>query len=280
MSDEAPQVQRFQGAGLTLVGDVVGPADGVPVVFLHGGGQTRAAWGRAILEGARRGFRAISLDLRGHGESDWSPEGDYSIDARVADLAGVVASLGQAPFLVGASLGGITALVYAGEGGRTRGVALVDVAHRVDPVGVSRIRDFMTAKPEGFASLEEAADAVAAYLHHRPRPADVSGLARNLRLGEDGRYHWHWDRKMMTNHRVLEPERMAEAARNLTVPTLLVRGGRSDVISPEIVREFLTLAPHAEFVDIAGAHHMVAGDRNDAFNDAVFSFLERWRKAG
>jgi pimeloyl-ACP methyl ester carboxylesterase len=133
----------------------------------------------------------------------------------------------------------------------------------------------MRSAPNGFANLEEAANAVAGYLPHRPRPKDNSGLMKNLRLREDGRLHWHWDPRMLDGRGPRDFERMGRAAEALTIPTLLVRGQMSDVLSPEGARAFLDLAPHAEFVDIAGADHMVAGDRNDAFNAATFDFLER-----
>jgi pimeloyl-ACP methyl ester carboxylesterase len=173
-------------------------------------------------------------------------------------------------------------LVAASPPPRVRGLVLVDVTPRIEPEGAKEIGDFMASAPNGFASLEEAADAVAAYLPHRPRPRDTTGLQRNLRLRE-GRYHWHWDPNLMRMQRDADfdteiaaiPATLAQAARKLTVPTLLVRGGRSRVVSDEGVREFLQLTPHAEVADIAGAHHMVAGDANDAFNQAVFAFLDR-----
>ncbi|MFI4935421.1 MAG: alpha/beta fold hydrolase, partial [Caulobacterales bacterium] len=112
-------------------------------------------------------------------------------------------------------------------------------------------------------------------LPHRPRPADTSGLAKNLRLGDDGRWRWHWDPKMMEMQRMGREERLEDCARALKVPTLLIRGQKSDLLSPAGARAFLDLVPHAEFVDIEGADHMVAGDRNDAFNAAVFEFLQR-----
>jgi non-heme chloroperoxidase len=221
----------------------------------------------------------ISYDLRGHGESGWAEAGDYGIEANARDLARIVEQLETAPVVVGASLGGLTGLSYAGQGGKLQALALVDVAPQMEPAGVMRIADFMTSAPNGFASLEEAADAVAGYLPHRPRPKDTSGLMKNLRLQDDGRLHWHWDPKMVTGDRRAFPdtEGLRALARRLTVPTLLIRGRMSDVISPEGAKDFLTLVPHAEFADIAGADHMVAGDRNDAFNEAVFAFLDRHR---
>ena len=267
---------RLRGEGVTLAADVQGPPDGQPLILLHGGGQTRASWGGAGRALARVGFRVVNLDLRGHGESDWAPGGAYGLDLFAADTVAVARTLARPPILVGASLGGISSLLVAGE--RMTNVAalvLVDVAPRLEPQGASKITDFMTANPGGFASVEEAADAVTAYIPHRPRPKDVSGLARNLRLGADGRYRWHWDPAFLQDRR-MDPSQMSrrleDAARNLTMPALLIRGGRSEVVSEAGAQEFLALAPHASFVDVAGADHMVAGDANDAFNQAVIDF--------
>lgn len=271
------EMRRFRSGDVRLAADVAGPADGAPVLLLHGGGQTRGAWGGALVEGARRGFRMISVDLRGHGESDWSPVADYTLAALASDVGAILRTLDRPAFVVGASMGGTAALAYAAEGGELAGLVLVDVAPTVNLEGAERILAFMQAAPDGFASLDEAADAVAAYLPHRPRPSDVSGLQRNLRL-RDGRYYWHWDPRLFQHRRTpRDTSGLREAARRLVMPVLLVRGGRSDVVSQEGVDDFRRLAPHAEFADIAGADHMVAGDRNDAFSAAVFDFLERHR---
>ncbi|HEY2750978.1 alpha/beta hydrolase [Phenylobacterium sp.] len=274
---QSAQIRRFQSGDVQITADVAGPPDGAPVILLHGGGQTRGAWGRALAEGAQRGFRMISADLRGHGESGWSPAIDYSMAAHAADIRAVAGALSAPPFLVGASLGGMASLSYAAMGHPLAGLVMVDIAPTVNRVGTEKILAFMHGAPDGFASVEEAADAVAAYLPHRPRPKDTSGLMRNLRL-RDGRYYWHWDPRMFQEGRALrDGDGLREAARSLKVPTLLVRGRLSDVLSQEGVDDFLQLVPHAEFADIAGADHMVAGDRNDAFNEAVFAFLERHR---
>ena len=271
------ETRRYQGAGVEIVTDEAGPLSGAPVILLHGGGQTRAAWGSALVDGATLGFRMISADLRGHGESGWAKDGDYSIDAGVADLRAMIETLGQSPFIVGASLGGLIALTYSGTGGPLRGLVLVDVAPQIEAAGAARIGAFMRSAPDGFPSVDAAADAVAAYMPHRPRPKDTRGLMKNLRLRTDGRYHWHWDPRMLDGRGPRDADRLRQAARDLRVPALLVRGRLSDVVSPEGARDFLSLAPHAEFVDIAGADHMVAGDRNDAFNAATFDFLQRHR---
>jgi pimeloyl-ACP methyl ester carboxylesterase len=269
-------VHYWVDEGLRLVGDAWGSPKAPPVLFLHGGGQTRHAWGGTAHALAQQGWYAIALDLRGHGNSDWSPDGNYQIDTFVADLRSIIDQIGQLPVLVGASLGGMTALVAEGESPQplSTAVVLVDITPRVEQEGADRILAFMTAKPEGFETLEEAADAVAAYIPHRPRPKDLSGLEKNLRKGPDGRYRWHWDPQLISPaRRRRDPERMVAAARALRVPTLLVRGRLSDIVSEETAAEFMAAVPHAQFVDVSGAGHMVAGDQNDIFSKAVIDFV-------
>jgi pimeloyl-ACP methyl ester carboxylesterase len=279
MSDEVRSIELRGHDGLVLRGDSFGSPDARPVLLLHGGGQTRHSWSGTARRLAREGWHALALDLRGHGESDWSPEGAYDLEDFVQDLALVARGLPRRPVVVGASLGGMAALCAEGEAQAPllAAVVLVDVTPRLEPRGVVRIVSFMTDRPEGFASLEEAADAVAAYLEHRARPTDLAGLAKNLRRGEDGRYRWHWDPKFLSRDRragnTLTPDRLLNAARGLRVPTLLVRGKLSDVVSLEGAAEFREAVPHARFADVSGAGHMVAGDRNDLFSEAVLGFL-------
>jgi pimeloyl-ACP methyl ester carboxylesterase len=267
------------GSGVKLVADVVGEPNAPTVLFLHGSGQTRQSWGRALEVAATRGYRAISLDLRGHGDSEWSPDGRYTLDRFAADVRQVIEHLGGPhPIIVGASLGGIIGLmISATPSPPVRALVLVDIAPRVEQSGAKEVTAFMESAPHGFASVEEAADAVAAYLPHRPRPKDTSGLKRNLRL-RDGRYYWHWDpamRHMGRDAKFDGPNPLETLARAVRIPTLLMRGGLSRIVSEEGVREFRELVPHAELVDITDAHHMVAGDANDAFNDAVFTFVDK-----
>ncbi len=277
-----PSTCRFRSrTGLGLVGDQWGPPDGAAVVLLHGGGQTRHAWqGTAAILGAT-GRRALALDARGHGDSEWSPEGHYRLEDFAEDLLAVVDALDDQPVLVGASLGGLTALLVEGElsPGTARALILVDVTPRIEADGARRIHEFMTGDGgNGFVSLEEAADAVAAYLPHRSRDSAPEGLVKNLRQGEDGRWRWHWDPQFLGGNSVgavLDVDRLRECARRLSLPTLLVRGRMSDIVSEDGAREFLRDAPAAEFVDVSGAGHMVAGDRNDRFTAAVIDFLDR-----
>jgi pimeloyl-ACP methyl ester carboxylesterase len=275
------QIELAGADGLRLVADAAGPLDGPPLLLMHGGGQTRHAWRRAIHDFAAEGWRAIALDARGHGDSQWAPDGDYTTDGLCNDLRAVIGTLRSRPVLVGASMGGHVALVTEGEApGLARALVLVDVVPQIESAGVQRIIDFMTARPEGFATLEEAADAVAAYNPSRSRPRDPQGLAKNLRLGADGRWRWHWDPRFMAHDSAQRQarvrgiqDRMTAAALRIRVPTLLVRGVQSDVVSAAGVDALRALIPQLETADVPGASHMVAGDRNDHFNLAVLSFL-------
>jgi pimeloyl-ACP methyl ester carboxylesterase len=273
-------------SGLVLAADGFGDVEMPTVLLLHGGGQTRHAWGKTAERLASAGFHAIALDLRGHGESDWDPEGRYEAPSFASDIGEVLDQLPRPPVLVGASLGGIASLLAEGSDAphRTKGLVLVDVTPRLSLPGVTRILDFMRARPEGFATLDEVAEAVARYVPHRKPPKDTAGLERNLRKGTDGRYRWHWDPKLLETWdpdrytpemgRAAVAERLACAAR-VRVPMLLVRGRMSDVVSEENARELLEMAPSTEYVDLADAAHMVAGDVNDAFTETVIDFVQR-----
>lgn len=260
-----------------------------PVILLHGGGQTRHSWDAAAESIAHQGHVVYCLDQRGHGESDWVPSGNYEFHDYAMDLIAVadrVAALhGARPVLVGASLGGLAGMMAEGElkPGALAALVLVDITPRMDLGGVSRILGFMAERvEEGFATVEEAADAIALYLPNRKRPKDLSGLSKNLRLHDDGRYRWHWDPKFISakhgndnGHAIETQQIMLKAAANLKLPVLLVRGQNSELVSEDHVKEFIELVPHAHFTDIKNAGHMVAGDRNDIFAEAVQSFLDR-----
>jgi non-heme chloroperoxidase len=161
-------------------------------------------------------------------------------------------------------------------------LVMVDIAPRVEIEGVGKIQAFMSQKPAGFSSLDEVAEAIANYQPHRKRARNLDGLAKNVRLGADGKYRWHWDPRFRPAKRDLEKRfaRLVACARRLALPTLLVRGGLSDVLSEEGAQEFLRLCPQAEYVNVSGAAHMVAGDRNDIFGNAVIGFLARTVPAG
>jgi pimeloyl-ACP methyl ester carboxylesterase len=283
----APETFSAQGpGGVRIVADRLGDPQARAVVFLHGGGQTRRSWAKAAAAVAQRGFQAVTIDLRGHGESDWSSEGDYRVVSFAADVQEVLRTLPPRPVLVGASLGGFTTMLLEGElsPGTASAVVLVDIVPNMEQSGANRIHNFMSDRVEsGFASLEEVADAIAEYNPHRPRPTDLEGLTTNLRRRGD-RWYWHWDPQFISGSapfppfEVTDAERMHNAVEAILrngVPMLLVRGQVSDLVSQERADEFLARFPEVEFTDVRGAGHMVAGDRNDIFAEAVLDFLTR-----
>jgi pimeloyl-ACP methyl ester carboxylesterase len=280
-----PHTVEFSAVqGLTLVADEwnrgADAAAGQPtVLMLHGGGQNRFSWKNTGQVLADEGFHVVALDSRGHGDSDRAPDADYDIETLTADVMAVLDAIGRPVILIGASMGGLTGILVADRAGpeRVTRLVLVDVVPRFEKNGSARIRDFMFSGLHGFASLDEAADAVAAYLPHRTRPRSPQGLKKNLRL-RDGRWYWHWDPAFMTkpgDDPELRTENFERAAADLTIPVLLIRGKLSDVVSPEGVRHFLDTVPNAEFVELSDAGHTAAGDDNDAFSDVVVTFATR-----
>ena len=277
------QTVTFRGVDdLNLIGDEwnrgAASAEAHPtILMLHGGGQNRHSWkntGQILADG---GFHVIALDSRGHGDSDRSPTATYTVEALCGDILQVLYQIGRPVAVVGASMGGLTGILAAHEAGPelVTKLVLVDVVPRFDKDGSARIRDFMFSGIDGFDSLEEAAEAVSAYLPYRTKPRSPEGLKKNLRM-RDGRWYWHWDPAFLTkpdDDPFLRMDMLEQAAINLQIPILLIRGKLSDVVTPEGVEDFLAKVPGAEFVELADAGHTAAGDDNDAFSDVVVRFV-------
>jgi pimeloyl-ACP methyl ester carboxylesterase len=277
----APSHEVFtcSGGGVRLVGDRwrADESRGA-VVLMHGGGQTRHSWGRTAERLAAAGWDAVTYDARGHGDSEWDPSRDYTLDAFVGDLIAIVEMVAQAPVVVGASLGGMTGLILAGEHARLiRGLVLVDVVVELDRAGTARIIDFLTAHRDGFESLEAVAEAVAEYNPLRRRARNLDGLRKNVRQHPDGRWYWHWDPAFVRigdePQRQVDPQRLRAAAARVTAPTLLVRGARSDVVTAAGLEHMRRLMPTATATVVPNTGHMVAGDDNDLFVENLEEFL-------
>lgn len=280
MSDTT-RVEYLSHEGLKLVADVGGRAGSPAVILLHGGGQTRHSWTGATAMLIAAGYQVINFDARGHGESDWSPSGDYDLSARTRDLMTVVAGNIAPVALVGASMGGMTSFHAVGSGllPTAKVLIMVDITMRPAPEGVAKIKNFMAGHRNGFATLDEVSDAVSAYNPGRPRPRDPTGLMKNLRLRNDGRLYWHWDPRMLD----VSPnpdtpdwtDQLVAVSRDVKIPTLLIRGGQSDIVDDAAVAEMRRLVPQTEVFDVQNAGHMVVGDENDAFNQGLLGFLMR-----
>ena len=269
---------------ITIVADAFGNPVNDPVILLHGGGQTRHSWKQTGERLAKQGWYVIATDARGHGESSWSEKLEYNFDYLTNDLMAIINSLDKKPVLIGASMGGICSIIALHRlPTLAKALVLVDVSPRMEKKGVDRIFDFMSEKPNGYASLQEVQDAVTAYLPQRKNRGSLKGLQKNLRRLPNGNWGWHWDPKMLevwkntSNHR--DPSQITDfleqTLKNLQIPALLVRGAMSDVVSKEIVAELLAAAPNLQFVDVKDAGHMVAGDSNAIFTDALVDFLSK-----
>lgn len=261
-----------------LVASTTGSDDGCPVVLLHGAGQTRHAWDKAALELAAAGFRAVSVDLRGHGESGWAPDRNYDPAAYAGDVRALLRTLGRPAFLVGNSLGAQAALLAAGEspGVEVAGVVVIDVASDT-PGGVGvLLRRLIDASAAGFPSLETAATAVESARPDTQRPLDRSRLLRSLRQGDDGRLHWHWDPATREAGPVVDAAscsaRLSEAARNLRCPLLLIERPAANSPCDEALRRAVS---GVGTVLTAGSDPSLPGVGNEACVAALVEFLSR-----
>jgi pimeloyl-ACP methyl ester carboxylesterase len=270
------RLTRPDGVGLAVEG--FGPEDGSPIVFAHGFGQTRLASAGSAAAFAERGRRCITFDARGHGDSDWRTDAPYAWEQMRDDLVAIARDLPSPPVLIGASMGGLVGLAAEGACAPLfHALVLVDVTPRWEPRGVDRILSFMRAHPDGFDSLAEAAEAIAAYLPHRRERKSPDRLRALLADRGDGRLCWHWDPRLVEElaegSETCQPM-LIEAARSIRIPTLLISGGASDIVSEDTIDEFLALVPHARHVRVSEATHMIVGDDNAAFTRHVAQFLD------
>ena len=271
-------IVRLKGDGLELIGEAYGDPAAPPVLFFHGGGQSRSAWrGSARIVGTA-GYYGVTFDLRGHGESDWAADGDYLLDAFGRDVEALLGQFDRPVTLVGASRGGQAALVGGSRRpDRVRLIMLADVAPLMRDDGVDGIRAFFAEGKAGFATLDQAADSLARHLD-QPRIGDATRLARSMRRDAAGRWHWRWDPatgRPEFLHPPSEGKAILDAAARVTSPIVLVRAELSHLLTDEGVARFCQLAPQLQVVTAMGVGHMFTADRNDGFAAQLLDWLEK-----
>jgi pimeloyl-ACP methyl ester carboxylesterase len=274
----SPENIRLMGDGLELAGTAYGDPAASPVLFFHGGGQSRNAWLGSAKTVAEAGYFGISFDLRGHGDSDWAANGDYLLDAFGCDVEHLITHFDQPVTLVGASRGGQAALVGGSRHpDRVRLIMLADVAPMMRDDGVDGIRAFFAEGEAGFATLDEAADSLSRHLNQL-RMDDTSRLGRSMRKDGAGRWHWRWDPatgKREFLHPPSENEALLAAAARVKSPIVLVRAELSHLLTDEGVDRFQQLAPQLEVMTAKGVGHMFTADRNDTFAVQLLECLKR-----
>jgi esterase len=254
-----------------------GSAGRPPLVFLHGGALTAHTWDLCCLA-LRDDFHCLALDQRGHGDSDWAPDADYSIAAQREDVRAFAQALGLGQFvLVGMSMGAINGLAYAIAYPETlRALVLIDAGPYVRRPGSRRIRDFVNggAEPESLEAI------IARALAFNPRRDPVilrRSLMHNLRRQDDGKWVWKYDRRrfqqMGGDRHSEERQRLADGLANVTCPTLVVRGAESDVFHDEDAARLAAALPDGRWVKIARAGHTVQGDNPKDLVAALREFL-------
>jgi esterase len=247
-----------------------------PILFLHGGALTAHTWDLCCLA-LRDEYHCMALDQRGHGDSDWAPDANYSIAAQREDVKGFTEAIGLNQFvLVGMSMGAINGLAYAITYPETlSALVLIDAGPDVRRRGSSRIRDFVNggAKPESLDAIIERA------LSFNPRrdPQILRrSLMHNLRRQEDGNWVWKYDRRrfqQMGEAHAAERQGLADGLARVTCPTLVVRGAESDVFHEEDGERLAQRLPDGRFITIPRAGHTVQGDNPKDLAAALHDFL-------
>lgn len=251
-----------------------------PLVLLHGVGQTCHTWD-LFAAAMSPHFHVMAFDQRGHGDTDWAPDKDYSRKTMVQDAEAFTTALGlNRFFLTGMSMGGANSLSFTAKNpDRVEALVVVDIGPRVESKGVEHIRDFMKDFRE-FDSLDEAAETI--HKFNPRRPLEVIRkytVVYNLKQLPSGKWTWKYDTYFSQGHQRVDIKKMQEElsqdVKKIQCPTLVVKGAESDVLSLDGVRSLQEAIPGSEFALVAGAGHSVMGDNPPGFEAAVREFYEK-----
>jgi pimeloyl-ACP methyl ester carboxylesterase len=250
--------------------------NGHPILFLHGGGINAHTWDVVCLM-LRERYHCIALDQRGHGDSEWSPAIDYGVATQVGDVEGFIEKLGLAnPVLVGQSMGGLNSIAYAiRHSAKMKGLVVVDVGPEINSAGTQRIREF-SSTPE-LESLEAFLERAVKFNPIRDPRVLRRSLFYNLRQLPTGKWSLKHDQRRASDDswRIAaeQRERILSDVAKINCPTLIVRGGKSDVLTDEAAERFAHMLPHARWVRVENAGHNVQGDNPRGLLDAMNPFL-------
>ena len=254
-------------------GDIANPT----VLMLHGALQQAHSWDFVSLAFSDD-FHVLALDQRGHGDSDWAPEGDYSIEAQQRDIDGFAEALGLNSFiLIGHSMGGRNAYVWASRHPKAlKALVIVDTGPEIQRRGQERIQRFREL-PDELDTFEEFAQRVQEYTG-RSREQTLGALKYSIRQRSDGKWTWKYDKLMRTPGRrdtAWTSEQLWECVGRIDCPTLVVRGGQSDLFLEETMDRMQRAIPNCITATIPRAGHLVQGDNPVDFVATVRDLLHR-----
>ncbi len=259
--------------------------EGVPLVLLHGHGNEAHLWDDFVPCIAPH-YRVIAVDQRGHGDSDWDPEGRYDTEYMVADLEILTDALGIERFvLIGFSMGGRVSMSFAGlHPERLAGLVIVDIGPEVDPRGASRISmEMKSQQAPVFANIDEYASMLSLN-YPAGQPEALMRMARYaLRQRDDGLFELKMDPKMRDERPNDDAARAREEAfskeqwealAKIPCPTLVVRGAASDILSPDTADKMVDeVLQNGRLEVVPQAAHSVATDNPKGFEEAVSKFV-------
>lgn len=253
-----------------------GMAGRQPMLLLHGGSQTAHSWDE-FARAMRDRYHVIVPDQRGHGDTDWAPDKDYSRAAMLGDIEGLVAHLGWDRFiLMGLSMGGVNAITYAGtHPDKVERLVIVDVGPEILPAGVATIRRFVSAGPDEIDSFDDYVEMAHRFNPRRSIENLRERLGHNLRQQPNGKWSWKFDKVFRDPDRLPRQDAAVlwDLVGRIRAPSLVVRGEQSDVLDPGIADKMAGILPQGSVVTIPGAGHSVMGDNPPAFLAAVERFL-------
>ena len=256
-----PESKTLTVNGLSLHYLEWGKPEAPPIVCVHGYTSSAEAF-NAPARHLQDRYRILALDVRGHGESAWSPTGAYRYADQASDLAAFAGQFGLDKFvLVGTSMGGIIAMAYAAEHAeQLRGLVINDIGPDAE-VGTQRITQMVGSRPDEFATLEEAmayrrsASPILAARSAEDQHELALGV---LRRGAGGKWRWKMDpdyiRQRVEHGPPVRPP-LWPVLQALGCPTLLVWGTESDVLSEAQARRMVDKLPRGELVRVPGIGH-------------------------
>ena len=255
-----------------------GNAGAQPIIMLHGFGVSGHMFDE-FADRMQENYRLIALDQRGHGDSDWSEDGDYSRTAFVSDLEGFRQALGIERFiLVGHSMGGLNAVAYTNQYPQhVRALVLVDVGPESAKEGVDNIVRFTRGPDE--LEFEEFVELAHRFNPRRTLENIRERMRHRLKPTDNGKYTWKFDKRFREPDSGLKIGSDASnddswsLFRGVRIPTLLIRGAESDVLTQPVAERAATEMPRTRLVVVPGAGHSVPGDNPDGFTEAVQEFL-------